>query len=301
MLKRTITGFFILVVLGGFVALRSVSVLFFDALILALLYGTIVEMCFALKLFNKKFFVSILFIYPIILACIYIFSTSITQCILLQLFAMLVVFALCMFKELIYLGAKRKNNETEPDERELSRGLLSETASTLCLLVYPVTLVGCLFGINHMGMNIGYIGIILVFAVSMCTDTFAYLFGSLLKGPKLAPEISPKKSISGFIFGAIGGLAAAGLCLYLFHFAGLLPSAIAGMSTLNAVLLFSVIGLLGTFLTQFGDLVASTIKRKTGIKDFGSIFPGHGGFMDRIDGAMFNSLLVFVVFALFLC
>ena len=72
------------------------------------------------------------------------------------------------------------------------------------------------------------------------------------------------------------------------------------MSTFNAVLLFVSTGLIGTFLTQFGDLVASALKRKTGIKDFGSIFPGHGGFMDRIDGVMFNSLLVFVMYALFL-
>ena len=301
MLKRTITGFFILVVLGAFVALREVSVLFFDALVLALIYGSIVEMCFALKLFGKKFFVGILFVYPIALACVYIFSSTVMQCILLQLLLMVVVFALCMFAELIGLGSKRHNNEVEDDERTRNNGLLSETASTLSLLVYPVTLIGSLFGINHMGMNVGYIGIILVFGISMCTDTFAYLFGSLIRGPRLAPEISPKKSISGFIFGALGGLLVSGLCLYLFHFAGLLPSAIAGMSTLNAVLLFVSVGLLGTFLTQFGDLVASAIKRKTGIKDFGSIFPGHGGFMDRIDGAMFNSLLVFVVFALFLC
>ena len=89
--------------------------------------------------------------------------------------------------------------------------------------------------------------------------------------------------------------------MYLFYFKGLLPSAIAGLSTLNAILLFTSIGLLGTFITQFGDLVASAVKRKTGIKDFGSIFPGHGGVMDRVDGAMFNAFLVFVVFALFLC
>ena len=82
MLKRTITGFFILVVLAGFVALREVSVLFFDGLVLALLYGTIVEMCFALKLFNKKFFVGVLFVYPVALACIYIFASTLLDCIL---------------------------------------------------------------------------------------------------------------------------------------------------------------------------------------------------------------------------
>ena len=199
------------------------------------------------------------------------------------------------------LGIARKNNQTESDERTLTSGLLNETVGTLGLCVYPITLIGALFGINHFGLNLGYIGIILVFGISMATDTFAYLFGSLIKGVRLAPEISPKKSVSGFIFGALGGIGVSMLCMYLFYFKGLLASPIMNLSTFEAVMMFVSMGLIGTLLTQFGDLVASTIKRKTGIKDFGSIFPGHGGFMDRIDGAMFTSLLVFIIFALFLC
>ena len=300
MLKRTITGLFIVLVLAGFTWLREVSVLFFDALTLVLIYGAIVELAFALKLFNRKFFVTLLFAYPIALACIYIFSGSVLQAIALQILCMLVIFVLCMFKEIIVLGIKRKNNDTEEDERERNSGLLNETVGTLGLCVYPISLIGALFGINHFGLNLGYIGIILVFGISMCTDTFAYLFGSMIKGTKLAPEISPKKSVSGFVFGALGGIGVSLLCMYLFYFKGLLPSAILNLSTLQAVIMFVSLGVIGTFATQFGDLVASTIKRKTGIKDFGSIFPGHGGFMDRIDGAMFTSLLVFIVFALFL-
>ena len=122
----------------------------------------------------------------------------------------------------------------------------------------------------------------------------------MIKGKKLCPEISPNKSISGFVFGAIGGVLVSLLCMYLFYFKGLLLSPITTLSTFLAVIMFTSLGLIGTFVTQFGDLVASAIKRKTGIKDYGSIFPGHGGFMDRIDGAMFNALLVFVVFTLFL-
>lgn len=300
MLKRSITGFFIVAILAGFIALREVSVLFFDALVLALIYGAIIELCFALKLFNKKFSATILLAYPVVLICIYIFSTTLRMCIALQLLSVIVIFAICMFKELIILSLQRKNNELEDDERKRNSGLLSETLATLGVIVYPTTLLGALFGINHFGMNLGYIGIILVFGVSMCTDTFAYLFGSLLKGPKLCPEISPKKSISGFIFGAIGGILVSMLCMYLFYFKAMLESPIVTLTTLEAVVMFVSIGLIGTFVTQFGDLVASAIKRKTGIKDFGSIFPGHGGIMDRVDGAMFNSLLVFIVFTLFL-
>lgn len=299
MLKRSITGFFIVAILAGVVALRQVSVLFFDALVLVLMYGALVEMCFALKLFNKKFYLGIVLVYPAILACIYIFSELVVQSILLQLLLGAVVFIVCVFTELISLASKRKNGEIETDERELHRGLFSETISTLGFVVYPITLIGTLWGINHFGLNLGYIGIILVFGISMITDTFAYIFGSLIKGKKLAPEISPNKSIAGFVCGAIGGVLVSVICLYLFYYKGLIPSIIVSLEEWKAILMFVLIGVLGTFMTQFGDLLASVIKRKTGIKDFSNVFPGHGGFMDRIDGAMLNSLLVYVVILLF--
>lgn len=299
MLKRSITGFFIVAILAGVVALRQVSVLFFDALVLVLMYGALIEMCFALKLFNKKFYLGIVLVYPAILACIYIFSELVVQSILLQLLLGAVVFIVCVFTELISLASKRKNGEIETDERELHRGLFSETISTLGFVVYPITLIGTLWGINHFGLNLGYIGIILVFGISMITDTFAYIFGSLIKGKKLAPEISPNKSIAGFVCGAIGGVLVSVICLYLFYYKGLMPSIIVSLEEWKAILMFVLIGVLGTFMTQFGDLLASVIKRKTGIKDFSNVFPGHGGFMDRIDGAMLNSLLVYVVILLF--
>jgi phosphatidate cytidylyltransferase len=56
-----------------------------------------------------------------------------------------------------------------------------------------------------------------------------------------------------------------------------------------------IIGFVGAYITQLGDLVASALKRKVGIKDFSNVFPGHGGFMDRVDGLMFVSVFVYVV------
>jgi len=129
---------------------------------------------------------------------------------------------------------------------------------------------------------------------------FAYLFGSLIRGPKMAPEISPKKSISGMIFGAVGGMLAAGLGYLFFVHLGWFGNAFAGISNAKVITTFVLMGVVGTFLTQFGDLVASAYKRKVGIKDFGNIFPGHGGFMDRVDGLMFTATLVYILFALFI-
>ena len=113
----------------------------------------------------------------------------------------------------------------------------------------------------------------------------------------MAPEISPKKSISGMIFGAIGGIVAAGLGYLFFVHLGYFGNVFCCANSCYVILAFVIMGVLGTFLTQFGDLVASAYKRKVGIKDFGSIFPGHGGFMDRVDGLMFTGTLVYIILA----
>ena len=101
------------------------------------------------------------------------------------------------------------------------------------------------------------------------------------------------------IFGAVGGIIAAVLGYVFFVKLGWFGNVFASLTTAKQVLIFVMCGVLGTFLTQFGDLVASAYKRKAGVKDFGKIFPGHGGFMDRVDGLMFTAALIYVVFALF--
>lgn len=301
MLKRTITGFFILLFIAGFTALREVSVYFFDALALILMVGSIVEMCLACKFSNKKVNKVLVFVYPAILACIYIFTNTFELALLLQVASILLMFIILMAKELITNTIVRKRGEIEQNEAELNKSLLNETKNTLEIMLYPTTLLGFLMGINHhFELNVGYVGIIMVFAISMFTDVFAYLFGSLLKGPKMAPEISPKKSISGMIFGAIGGMLAAGLGYLLFVHFGLIGNPFKGVDLGVTIAMFVILGVVGTFLTQFGDLVSSAYKRKVGIKDFGSIFPGHGGFMDRVDGQMFTAVLIYIVFAIFM-
>ena len=300
MLKRTITGFFILLVTAGFIALREVSLLFFDAFALAIMIGSIVEMSMACKVSNKKVNKLLLFVYAILITCIFIFNGKyIDTALLLILVLLLLMFILLMIKELIRNAILRKRGETIADENELNQSLLNETKNTLEIMIYPTTLLSFLIGINHFGLNIGYVGIIMTFAISMFTDVFAYLFGSLIKGAKMAPEISPKKSIAGMIFGALGGILASGLAYLCFVHFGLLGDCFAHLQPMTIGVIFGCAGLFGTFLTQFGDLVASAYKRKAGIKDFGSIFPGHGGFMDRVDGLMFTGVLIYILFALF--
>ena len=300
MLKRTITGFFILLVTAGFIALREVSPYFFDAFALAIIIGSIVEIALACKFSNKKVNKILLIVYPILLTCIYIFVKDNSTIVILQVAAILLMFMLLMTKELIKNAIVRKKGETIEDPNELNKSLLNETKNTLEIMVYPTTLLAFLIGINHKGLDIGYVGIILTFAVSMFTDVFAYLFGSMIRGPKLAPEISPKKSISGMIFGVLGGVIAAGLGYLFFVYLGWFGNIFAGLENWVIIVVFVAIGFIGSFLTQFGDLVASSYKRKVGIKDFGSIFPGHGGFMDRVDGLMFVGSFIYCIFSLIL-
>ena len=297
MLKRTITGFFILLVTVGFVLLREVSLLFFDAFALMIILGSVIEMALASKFSNKKIDRILIGVYPILLLCVFIFTKG-ELSLLLVIASLILMFLTLMTKELIVNSIKRRNPDEKVSIEEQNSNLLNETKHTLMIMAYPTTLLCLLFGINHFGLNVGYVGIILVFAVTMLTDVFAYLFGSMLKGPKFAPEISPKKSISGMIFGAIGGMLAAGLGYLFFVKLGYVGNVFANVNQGLTIAFFVIIGVVGTFLTQFGDLVASAYKRKVGIKDFGSIFPGHGGFMDRVDGLMFTGTLIYVLFAI---
>ncbi|MCC6137512.1 MAG: phosphatidate cytidylyltransferase [Bdellovibrionaceae bacterium] len=113
-------------------------------------------------------------------------------------------------------------------------------------------------------------------------DSFALFTGMIVGGKKIFPKISPKKTISG----AIGGLV--GSCLFgvgFMYFASPTPIDIP-----HWILICVTIG----FFAQFGDFFESLIKRYSGKKDSGKLMPGHGGFLDRIDGAYFGSVILYI-------
>lgn len=101
-------------------------------------------------------------------------------------------------------------------------------------------------------------------------DTGGYLFGMNLGGPKLAPAISPKKTWSGFLGGTLLG-ASAGWGVVAYH----RPEAALKLAAFSAAM---------AVISQIGDLFESWIKRRYGVKDSGTIIPGHGGLFDRVDG-----------------
>lgn len=136
-----------------------------------------------------------------------------------------------------------------------------------------------LVAINYVG-NRPWI-ILLMLMIICAADIGAWFFGRLLGGDKMWERLSAGKTWSGQIAGIICGTFAS--IMY-----GLL-----GADTFMPQLLW--IGISISLLSQYGDLTASWIKRKMGLKDFGTIFPGHGGFLDRFDGWIYVLPLVWLV------
>lgn len=111
--------------------------------------------------------------------------------------------------------------------------------------------------------------VIFLFAVVWGTDIGAYFAGRLIGGPKLMPAVSPKKTWSGAIGGAVIAVVA-----------GVAAARYAGVSLAGA----GIVGLALSVVSQAGDLFESSMKRHFDVKDSGSLIPGHGGLMDRLDG-----------------
>jgi phosphatidate cytidylyltransferase len=130
--------------------------------------------------------------------------------------------------------------------------------------------------------------------VVMITDTFAYLVGVRIGKKKLAPDISPKKSIEG----AVGGSLFGAILGTLFAFILKLDMFPAIPSVFLTIALTFGITLVLTIFVQIGDLVASKLKRSYKIKDFGKIFPGHGGVLDRFDSMIFTGMVFYILVVL---
>lgn len=152
------------------------------------------------------------------------------------------------------------------------------------------------FGLFYVAFMLSYVyqirmleqGAFIVWLVFICSwgcDTCAYCVGMLLGKHKMAPKLSPKKSIEG----AIGGVAGAALLGVLYaavvnHFAPETNASLLGYALICAV---------GGAISQVGDLAASAIKRNHDIKDYGKLIPGHGGILDRFDSVIFTAPIIY--------
>lgn len=137
---------------------------------------------------------------------------------------------------------------------------------------------------------------LLIFITAWTTDTFAYFSGRLFGKHRLIPNVSPNKTVEGAIGGVIGAVVC---CLIYLLILCKLPTTDFIVNIGHWVAYFAAVGFVGGICSQIGDLIASSIKRDEDIKDFGWIFPGHGGFMDRFDSVMFIApvILIMITFA----
>lgn len=189
------------------------------------------------------------------------------------------------------------------------------TASALCVLFLYFALIFCVAISSHYAVTMEKMGgafffatlipyflssfirmnqmhggkflIITPIVAAFLSDAFALFAGMLFGKHKLAPELSPKKTVEGSIggfFGAVLGMVAYGLILQFFFELQVNYAALAAY------------GLLGSLVSQLGDLSFSYIKRQYKIKDFGNIFPGHGGVLDRFDSVIFCAPLMEILF-----
>ncbi|MDE6182651.1 MAG: phosphatidate cytidylyltransferase, partial [Eubacteriales bacterium] len=134
----------------------------------------------------------------------------------------------------------------------------------------------------------GHITVWIPLICAWACDTGAYFTGVAIGKHKLTPELSPKKTIEGAIGGVLFSVIFCGIYGFIMskeslYIGNLFDNKIA------IVVSFSIIGFIGSIFAQFGDLTASSIKRRFNIKDYGKLIPGHGGILDRFDSIIFTA------------
>ncbi len=134
-------------------------------------------------------------------------------------------------------------------------------------------------------MEVGAVLVMFTFVGTWACDTGAYFVGRFYGKTKLAPKLSPNKTVEGSVGGLLGSLVVSPICGYAI-----------GLPLRHSLAL----GLIFGVLCQLGDFSESSLKREFGIKDFGSIVPGHGGVLDRFDSLLFTGPAAYYYTILFL-
>ena len=145
------------------------------------------------------------------------------------------------------------------------------------------------FGVVYVAVMLSFIyltrnlpdGKFLVWLIFLCSwgcDTCAYCVGMLIGKHKMAPVLSPKKSVEGAVGGVVGAI---------------LLGIIYAAATKGGMVEYAIICGVGALISMVGDLAASAIKRNQGIKDYGKLIPGHGGILDRFDSVIFTAPIIY--------
>ena len=175
-------------------------------------------------------------------------------------------------------------------------------SATVLPMAYPGFLFSMLASLQDIpNATMALAALLIAFFLASINDVFALFTGMALGKHKLSPEISPKKTIEGSIGGLIASAVFAMLIAWLLDWAQETAGVAQFLRIGEAEAEFSILGfaIMGVFagaMSQIGDLTASLVKRHCGVKDYGTIFPGHGGIMDRFDGILFCGAVCAVFF-----
>lgn len=306
--KRCITGLLLIVAFSAILLLRAFTGVFgiyiFDALILVAAGIGTWEICNACKLNRRGANALVVMIVEALVYFFFIIGNEILKETLpwwLQIITALIIVAIfVLFVGLSNMLDKKMAKECFLQKKNLNKEAWGGALDLLTMLFYPGVFFACAVVLNHMTTDdVGLFGILLVVFISCLTDILAYCVGRVLgKGsPKMAPKVSPKKTWVGFFGGLFGGILGALIVVWIISGNEALSDRLFNI-TLDAnvtQLIFMAVGLAGAVFTTFGDLLASFIKRKVGIKDFGHLLPGHGGVMDRVDGIILNVPFILLI------
>jgi len=163
---------------------------------------------------------------------------------------------------------------------------------SMFVMFYPAIPLYFLILIGDMeSVELSRIAMAMALIIPVASDTAAYFIGKFFGKHKLSPMISPNKTVEG----AIGGFILCQLVIIPVYIIAFNLNVIQGVRIIPLIICSAICGI----FAQLGDLIASAVKRYSGIKDFGHIFPGHGGILDRIDSIIFCAVAVYTYFKIF--
>lgn len=318
MKKRLITGTcFVLVIALALILKFKVSNYFFDMLILAVACIASYE---ASKLFTKmgRYNDKIMAIsFPVISMIVLLLCIAndkdigIVFTIVILIATMLVFFAITFLISLLNRKVTKTEMRARENELTITKYSLIKALNTTLVFIYPVFLLLFLTFINHiedmttsfgavsgLGGRLSLFILIFTLLIPIFSDTFAYLTGGIFGGKKVAPKVSPNKTISGCVGGLVWCVL---LSITFFCICNSIPS-MAQVLSATGITLWKValISVFGSVISQLGDLFESFLKREAGVKDAGKILPGHGGMLDRFDSHIFVAPYIFIAFSLLL-
>ena len=280
MLKRVITGVVLLAVAGALIALQG---WFLRAGVLVMALVSFHEMYNAFKQKDMHAVRWPGFVFCVLSSAVVAFESQLAW---MGGSAISMVFIACAMVGMIAVILKG-----QPD--------FNAIVATVFPMLYPGMFYVFFMSLQNLeGRGVTTLALIMAILMSAMNDTMALFVGRAIGKKKLCPGISPKKTVAGSVAGIITSAVFAVAIPVVFTIVDVKLNGAEGAAQLAPYWAFAIFGVAAGIISQLGDLMASLIKRFCGIKDFGKLFPGHGGMMDRLDAILFSCASCYIFFAL---